>query len=260
MQSFRTFVFIILIAFLFKCCGVTKNIADNPDYHTSRTALDWEGIYKGGVPCASCEKIDITLQLNGDNTYRLISKYIGKNGDAFFEKGEFEWDKSGGKITLKSDCNINESLKFRVGENILFYLDRDGNVIEGDLADFYILDKIEGLIMDFKWELVSLKGVDDSIIDKQNRVPFLIFNSEKSQINGNSGCNSFFADFYKKDENRVSFDRVGATKMACNNMEVETVLFKIFEETSQYIQVNNSLILMNDSKEKLAEFKLRIEK
>ncbi len=106
----------------------------------SATSLDWNGTYKGTVPCASCEGIETTLTLNIDRTYKLSTHYFGRN-DALEEDdmGTFSWDKTGSIITLENVSN--GPTQYKVGENRLWQLDKKGNMITGDLADHYILTK-----------------------------------------------------------------------------------------------------------------------
>ncbi|MCG2417964.1 copper resistance protein NlpE [Aequorivita sp. F47161] len=111
------------------------------DSHNSETSLDWAGVYEGTTPCADCDGIKTVVELKDDKTYILSQTYLSDYEDKKAEIGEtgtFTWDETGSKITL----NIkNGTLKFKVGENQLTMLDLDGNVVTGDLADFYILKK-----------------------------------------------------------------------------------------------------------------------
>lgn len=102
---------------------------------TSQNALDWPGEYEGVIPCASCEGIQTTLTLQADNSFELKSIYLGKDETIFKVAGKFDWDTNGSKITL------SDGSKYLVGENQLFMLDTDGNRINGELAENYILKK-----------------------------------------------------------------------------------------------------------------------
>ncbi|QYJ90813.1 copper resistance protein NlpE [Shewanella halotolerans] len=112
---------------------------------TSRNALDWPGLYKGTLPCADCQGINISLKLNGDNSYQLTQQYLGKQNlgeqkqatDVVLE-GQFNWNEMGSKITLDSKAR---GMKLQVGENILFMLDDKGERIKGALAQQYQLLK-----------------------------------------------------------------------------------------------------------------------
>lgn len=106
----------------------------------SATSLDWNGTYKGTLPCASCEGIETILTLNVDRTYKLTTHYFGRN-DALEEEdtGTFTWDETGSVITLEKVSN--GPTQYKVGENRIWQLDMEGNMITGDLADHYILTK-----------------------------------------------------------------------------------------------------------------------
>ena len=107
----------------------------------SRTSVDWEGTYFGVVPCADCPGIETRITLNKDETYHVSWKYQDKGDETFENTGKFQWDASGGIITLGSlDKNFYPN-QYRVGENCLFQLDKEGNRITGDLAANYILSK-----------------------------------------------------------------------------------------------------------------------
>ncbi|MCU0400852.1 MAG: copper resistance protein NlpE [Algoriphagus sp.] len=116
----------------------TQNIpyADN-----SQTSLDWPGTYFNVLPCASCEGIETWLTLNPDGTFQLKTNYLGLN-DAREEifTGKFDWDSSGSTIQLQGLIGDTPG-KYKVGENRIWHLDRDGNQIEGNLSDRYILLK-----------------------------------------------------------------------------------------------------------------------
>jgi uncharacterized lipoprotein NlpE involved in copper resistance len=124
--------------------SATEAISDEPiaktGMHNSMNALDWNGIYKGTLPCADCEGIETILTLNPDLTYILFTNYLGRN-DALEEekKGDFSWDEHGSEITL---TNVTSGPnKYKVGENRLWHLDANGDMITGDSADHYILTK-----------------------------------------------------------------------------------------------------------------------
>lgn len=103
--------------------------------------LDWNGIYKGTTPCADCEGIENELILNPDHTYVLKTVYKGKEMNSFEEKGSFKWDETGSKITLQYPKE--NPYRYFVGENTLTQLDSDGKVVSGEMAQFYVLKKVE---------------------------------------------------------------------------------------------------------------------
>lgn len=110
------------------------------DSHNSENSLDWAGIYEGTLPCADCEGIKTVLELKSDKTFSLSQTYLGKSDskNEFTQKGEFAWNQEGTMIRLRSESS---RFQFKIGENQLWMMDLKGNIIEGDLADMYILKK-----------------------------------------------------------------------------------------------------------------------
>lgn len=108
-----------------------------PDTHNSRNSLDYEGTYTGIFPCADCPGIEVRITIDRKGNFTRTMAYL-ERPDIFTSKGTFEWDFTGGIITLNDG---DESIMFRVGENTLTMLDREGNAITGELADKFILRK-----------------------------------------------------------------------------------------------------------------------
>ncbi len=105
--------------------------------HTSQNSLDWSGTYEGTIPCADCPGIKTTVVLNSDNTFSLTSEYMERN-TKLEDKGSFMWHNNGSVVHLKGK---ETDLKLKVGEDMLFYLDQEGEEIIGPLEEDYILFK-----------------------------------------------------------------------------------------------------------------------
>jgi len=107
------------------------------DGHQAHKNL-WSGIYNGFLPCADCAGIKTSLALNKNNSYVLITQYVGKSPRDFVEKGKYVWSEEANTITLtpRKSGTIHQ---YFVGEDMLIQLDKDGNRITGKLADNYIL-------------------------------------------------------------------------------------------------------------------------
>ncbi len=105
--------------------------------HNSQNSVDWNGTYKGVVPCADCPGIETTIVLNKDETFSYTGVY--QESDTKVEDtGKFMWHDNGSVVHLMGK-QVN--MKLKVGENRLFSLDQDGKPIEGPLKDKYILEK-----------------------------------------------------------------------------------------------------------------------
>lgn len=99
---------------------------------TTQNSLDWQGTYKGTLPCASCSGIETTLTINTDDKYTLNQVYEGadqKDGAEFKEEGTFQFSKDGSYISLKSnekDLAPTPSVYF-VAEGHLFQVTKVGD-------------------------------------------------------------------------------------------------------------------------------------
>jgi uncharacterized lipoprotein NlpE involved in copper resistance len=104
---------------------------------------DWVGIYSGIVPCADCPGIETQIALNADNTYQISQKYQDKGDDVFQMSGTFQWNADKSIITLE---NLNETqfpTMYKLGKGSLIQLDLNGKEITGNLAQNYVLTKVQ---------------------------------------------------------------------------------------------------------------------
>ena len=131
----RDFFAVVLTLFLLNLfsCGTTS--------HNSRNSIDWAGVYKGVIPSAGGEGINVKFTLNTDETYTVEYQYIGKSDEIFTRTGTFTWNSEGDTILLAGESEDGFPSYYKVGENTLTHLDLAGNIITGDLADMYVLHK-----------------------------------------------------------------------------------------------------------------------
>lgn len=161
------FPLFICITFLFACnCTgnstqdeVKEMIVQNHDYSqydsNSRNSVDWQGMYSGVLPCVDCEGIRMTLALQ-DGKYRMTKTYLAKDSFSRHSEGEFIWSDDGSTIALSNQRDA--STQYKVEENKLFKLDKDGKVIAGDLAERYVMEKAGSPILDIAWKLSEFDG------------------------------------------------------------------------------------------------------
>lgn len=247
--------------FLVSCSSKVQKEIMTPDKHTSQISLDWAGTYKGILPCTDCEGIETTLRINRDSTFQLIRKYLGKKSDTLETFGTFVWNKEGNIIVLDNISNAPN--KYFVKENSLVQLDMEANFISGDLADKYILQKVEDLfidkITDVTWKLVELNGKTISRFDKNKRPIQFRLNSKENRVNGFAGCNNFWGSFNLQDGNRISFSKMASTLMACPDLHLETELYRVLDRADNYAIKNNFLFLNKTKMTPLAKFEAVVE-
>jgi uncharacterized lipoprotein NlpE involved in copper resistance len=147
----------LLIIMLLSCvcwaCGNSSTTATDTNFlntdsstaasadmaHNSHNSLDYQGSYKGVLPCADCSGMETEIQLSSGDTFVRKTKYLGKNEpNTLEETGTFTWNEAGSIITLGG---VQGASQYMVGENTLTQLDLQGNKITGQLADKYVLRK-----------------------------------------------------------------------------------------------------------------------
>ena len=118
-----------------------KDSLKNDSLHYAQNTLDWEGKYKGVLPCADCQGIETTISLDTNKTFKATFKYLGKDkSTGYNSSGKMSWLDSS-RIGL--DDGSGNVTKYFVGKNQLIQLDVDGQRIQGDLSNMFILTKIE---------------------------------------------------------------------------------------------------------------------
>ena len=223
---------------------------------TSENALDWNGQYKGTLPCADCEGMETTLTLKSDGTYIKSVVYLGKNDKPFIDKGNFLWNDEGTIVMLDHEDSGTQA--YFVGENRIWHLDADNNKITGDLADNYILEKnhMDYALENRTWILTELMGQEVKIPENQKEA-FLIFNSEEAMVNGNNSCNLIGGSYELLEGNRLKLGPMRSTMMACPDMSIGDQLNQVLEKIDNYTVVDGVLQLNKARMAPLAKFKLK---
>jgi heat shock protein HslJ len=110
---------------------------------------------------------------------------------------------------------------------------------------------IEGI----RWYLTEVGGSPVSPLagDKQ---PHMLLDPAENQATGFAGCNHFFGS-YELDGSSLTFGPMGATRMACPDLEtgLEASVFEALENTRQWKQAGGELLLI-DGDAVLARFSL----
>jgi uncharacterized lipoprotein NlpE involved in copper resistance/heat shock protein HslJ len=270
----KEIILILMFALVFASCNTGKQsgnsgnnnsdsgIVMSPEFiaeHSSRSAVDWAGVYKGMIPCADCEGIDVEIQLNEDNSYKMVMNYLGKNA-TFNDQGFFEWDETGGKVRFVVEGE-GVGNWYRVGENNLLMLDADGNRIENNFPpEIYMLEKIDldFVLINKNWKLIELNGKEISVnAESGNEVPFLSLTKDNIRVFGNTGCNNLMGYFKVEsdygDKGKLEFLQMVTTRMACRDVNYEQDFLKALEDCNNYSIINDTLSLKKDG-ELLAKF------
>lgn len=224
-------------------------VADSPESgwtdpdHNSRTSLDWSGTYRGNLPCSDCDGIQTSITLFENGDFTRDRTYQGKPSGMVSDNGTFSWDDGGGVITLHPVDG--ETDKYRVGENVLFQLDSQGDRYTGLESARHELQKIfnDGRVEDRKWELVELNGTEMTFSGAE-RKPGFTLHSTLGQVTGNNGCNVFVATYDLGAGNRVSFGTIAQSLKACQNREIADRLGEALQKADNY-SVKEGILSLN---------------
>lgn len=107
----------------------TTDVSVNPS--------EFEGTYEATLPCGDCDGIHTVITINNNHTFRISSEYLGKN-KKIEDNGPFKLIENASIIHLQG---TETDLKLKIGEDKLFQLDKDDNVIEGEHAKDFVFEK-----------------------------------------------------------------------------------------------------------------------
>lgn len=97
-------------------------------------------------------------------------------------------------------------------------------------------------IKNTKWMLESMNGerIDTMYLTSGNAISLNF--ADSSKMNGKAPCNSYFSAYTISGQN-ISFGAIGATRMACDNLDMEQRYFAFLGGVTRYSLSSNSLTL-----------------
>lgn len=257
-RSLRAACAIGLSLLAWSTSGRTEALPDS-----SATSLDWDGVYRGIVPCADCEGIETTITLHRDGSYRLTTVYLGQSVAPFEHQEKFGWDPTGGIVVL--DGLRDRPNRYLVGEGYLLQLDMQGERIAGPLAENYRLSKLPApsppatpALTGTAWKLVELFGKPVTPAPGAEN-PTIQLREEGQRIEGFGGCNRFTGAYELKGGDRIAFSGIAATLRSCPDMATEAELFEVLGMTDGYAIAAGRLSLHKARMAPLARFEAATE-
>lgn len=111
-------------------------------------------------------------------------------------------------------------------------------------------------LTDNQWNLTELNGEAFELSEDFNTTPYIAFVTEESEnkIVGNAGCNRYFGGYELGEESMISFSQMGATMMACPNLDLEESYLKAVGSTVSFMIDQNTLSFLNEEGEIVAKF------
>lgn len=260
---------IALAAFSLYSCGPTqnKNTIDSPDL-TSNNALTetyWQLETLEGKSVKSMSQDDgkeIGFTLN--ETENRITGFSGCNsffGTYKLEEGNrIRFSALGATKMACHDSAVNESefLEiFGLADNYRITGDRlELNVgRRAPLAIFKKVAKNNEPITEKYWKLKTLEGKDVKMAKNQEKEIYFMLKTDENRVTGFAGCNTILGTYTLEKGNRIQFSQMGATMMACPDVDVnESEFLKIFELADNYTINGDELSLNVGRRAPLAVF------
>jgi copper homeostasis protein (lipoprotein) len=252
-------LFVLVCLFFIQCTEALIKVkkVEPPifiDGHNSVNSLDWNGTYKGTMPCNDCTGIETELTLTLNQDYTLKTNHQGKIGKVKEEKGSFTWNGTGSVVTLSGIKNPPN--QYFVGENRLLQLDVYGNKITGSGGDMYILIKQmppvipSPIKLGDNWELNFIANSPITFQELYpNKKPTIRFDSINNLVSGNTSCNNF-AGKLTVNGDKINFaSPLAMTKMACLDGKVngENLFMETLQKVNTYAVSDSSLnFIMGD--------------
>ncbi|MBT1065215.1 META domain-containing protein [Bowmanella sp. Y26] len=93
-----------------------------------------------------------------------------------------------------------------------------------------------------QWQLTELAGQPV----QTEKAPYLDF-SEEGKVSGFAGCNRFFGQV-EVEGLSIHFGKLGATMMACPNMQLESQFMQVLEKADNYTMGSNDSLSLNKAR------------
>lgn len=85
---------------------------------------------------------------------------------------------------------------------------------------------------DVKWILETLDDKQVKLSDQNGEI-FIRFDDVEKRVNGRAACNRFFGN-YEMDGSTLKFSPMGATRMACPDLQIENDFFQTLDGVDSY--------------------------
>jgi heat shock protein HslJ len=77
------------------------------------------------------------------------------------------------------------------------------------------------------------------------REPVLTFSPKQNQVSGSTGCNRLFGKLFK-EKNKLKFENIATTRMACDDDGLEQAFLKTLETVAAY-QIQDGVLMLLDN-------------
>lgn len=103
------------------------------------------------------------------------------------------------------------------------------------------------------WKLAKMEAIPAQTIGAEADYFTLQFNAADTLVSGRTNCNSFFGK-YELEGQKLEFENLGMTRMACPEMQYEDAFVKMLDEVDRY-EIKGEALKFYDGRKLLAEFR-----
>lgn len=114
----------------------------------------------------------------------------------------------------------------------------DGSKYKYSLLEIFDKKPTPIALEDGSWLVVGIVGFKGDF----KRDPLLSLSPDLNQVSGSTGCNRLFGKIIT-DKNKLSFQNIGTTKMACDDDGLEAQMLTVLDKTASYKITENVLLL-----------------
>jgi heat shock protein HslJ len=194
------------------------------DMHTSRTALDWAGVYEGLLACADCPGIHTRLTLEPDGGFEIVTRRLVRDAEPSSARGQFEWEAGDNTIALDA---AGGGQRVAVGEGRLLLLEAGQTQPAWDRADATLAQSspawrntrqdLGDMLEDHRWLLVDGTDAGNRRIDAlfPDAERSFAFHFAGSRLHVQGGCNGFRGAFAIDADGMLDVTGTISTMMAC---------------------------------------------
>jgi heat shock protein HslJ len=249
----------LIIFFVCTCgCNNNKAITTNVNQRSTAQILDnrqTSNMINAGVDffAEGNEPSNWSLQMNYDDTVRFnaddgLTVTFANNQlkkDITRERSVFNGQIQAGKvnITVLQKACIIPTKKEAYKKQVSFTFN---NIVYTGCGKYLSNPALDG-----KWQL---EKIDANLINTSdfNKVPFIEFNATKDKVNGNDGCNNFYATI-EVQGNRIQFSGMISTQIGCSKKDISSILSTLisdklvdyyFKENKLYFYLSDDSILV----------------
>lgn len=184
------------------------------------------------TPCTGVGPQECLLIHNGDNLDSTQWELFYDNIEGFeYEEGYLQ------KIKVKKEERSVEETP------------ADASIYTYSLVEVLEKEIDNRTLLEGEWSVVNIEGRP---INTRATLPNLSFDILTNKVNGFDGCNSFFGDIQKLNNEEITLGNFGATKKMCPNMQLpmsfqknihSTVAYSVTESTLEFLDKDGAVVI-----------------